>query len=61
MSEPGHYTVTFTSAARRRMDKLPLPAATALYEHVTGSVAANPHRLGKPLDFDGPCGPLPGG
>jgi mRNA interferase RelE/StbE len=45
MSEPEHYTVTFTSAAPRRLDKLPLSAATALYEHVTGSVAANPHRL----------------
>jgi mRNA interferase RelE/StbE len=33
-----------------RLDKLPLSAATALYEHLTGPVAANPHRLGKPLD-----------
>jgi hypothetical protein len=29
---------------------LPLSAATTLYEHLTGPVAANPHRLGKPLD-----------
>ncbi len=50
MSEPESYTVTFTPAARRRLGKLPLSAATALYEHLTGPVAANPHRLGKPLD-----------
>ena len=51
MSEPEPYTVTFTPAARRRLGKLPLSAATALYEHPTGPVAANPHRLGKPLDM----------
>ena len=50
MSEPEPYTVTFTPAARRRLGKLPLSAATALYEHLAGPVAANPHRLGKPLD-----------
>jgi mRNA interferase RelE/StbE len=50
MSEPERYIVAFTPAARRRLGKLPLAAATALYEHLTGSVAANPHRLGKPLD-----------
>jgi mRNA interferase RelE/StbE len=41
--------VTFTPAVRRRLGKLPLSAATALYEHLVGPVAANPHRLGKPL------------
>ncbi len=50
MSEPEPYTVTFTPAARRRLGKLPLSAATAMYEHLAGPVAANPHRLGKPLD-----------
>jgi mRNA interferase RelE/StbE len=50
MSEPEPYTVTFTAAARRRLGKLPLSAATALYEHLTGPVASNPHRLGKSLD-----------
>ncbi len=50
MSEPAPFTVTFTPAARRRLGKLPLSAATALYEHLVGAVAANPHRLGKPLD-----------
>jgi mRNA interferase RelE/StbE len=50
MSEPEPYTITFTPAARRRLGKLPLSAATALYEHLVGPVSANPHRLGKPLD-----------
>ena len=50
MSEAELYTVTFTPAARRRLGKLPLSAATALYEHLVGPVSANPHRLGKPLD-----------
>ena len=44
------YSVVFTAAARRGMNRLPLSAATALYEHITGPVAGNPHRLGKQLD-----------
>lgn len=48
ISEP--YSVEFTPAARRRLAKLPLAAATALYEHIMGPVADNPHRLGKPLE-----------
>jgi mRNA interferase RelE/StbE len=50
VSKPGRYTVRFTPAARRRLGKLPLSAATAMYEHLLGPVAANPYRLGKPLD-----------
>jgi mRNA interferase RelE/StbE len=50
-NEPAaQYVVVFTPAARRGLDKLPLPAAIALYEHLTGPVAGNPYRLGKPLD-----------
>jgi mRNA interferase RelE/StbE len=44
MTEALPYTVAFTPAARRRLDKLPLPAASALYEHLTGPVASNPYR-----------------
>ena len=44
------YAVRFTPAARRSMDRLNLAAAAALYEHLTGPVARNPFRLGKPLD-----------
>ncbi|HEY4462798.1 MAG TPA: type II toxin-antitoxin system RelE/ParE family toxin [Streptosporangiaceae bacterium] len=50
MSQTAPYALAFTPAARRGLDKLPLPAAAALYEHLTGPVAENPHRLGKPLD-----------
>lgn len=50
MSEPEPYTVTFTPAARRRLGKLSLSVATALYEHLVGPVAASPYRLGKPLE-----------
>lgn len=50
MSQTAPYVVVFTPAARRGLDKLPLPVAAALYEHLTGPVAANPYRLGKPLE-----------
>jgi mRNA interferase RelE/StbE len=55
MSEPAPYSVDLTPAARRRLAKLPLAAAAALYEHLAGPVAENPYRLGKPLEapFDG--------
>lgn len=44
------HAVQFTPAARRRMAKLPLSAASALYEHIMGPIAENPYRLGKPLE-----------
>lgn len=44
------YTVAFTPAARRGLARLPLAAATALFEHVTGPLGGNPYRLGKPLE-----------
>jgi mRNA interferase RelE/StbE len=50
MTSAAPYAITFTPAARRRLGNLPLTAATALYEHLTGPVAGNPRRLGKPLD-----------
>jgi mRNA interferase RelE/StbE len=50
VSETRRYAIFFTSAARRHLDQLPLPAAAAIFEHVTGTVAENPHRLGKSLD-----------
>lgn len=50
MTSAAPYAITFTPAARRRLGNLPLSAATALYEHLTGPVAGNPRRLGKPLD-----------
>jgi mRNA interferase RelE/StbE len=50
VSETRRYAIFFTPAARRRLDQLSVQAATAIYEHVTGPVAENPYRLGKPLD-----------
>jgi mRNA interferase RelE/StbE len=50
MSASASYTVVLTPAARRRLGKLPLPVAAALFEHLTGPVAANPYLLGKSLD-----------
>jgi len=50
MSEAPPYTIKFTPAARRRLDKLPLHAAAAIFEHLIGPVTENPYRLGKPLD-----------
>ena len=40
MSQPVPYTIVLTPAARRRLDKLPLAVATALFEHLVGPVAA---------------------
>ena len=50
MTSADRYEVVFTAAARRGMNRLPLPAAIALFAHLTGPVADNPHRLGKQLD-----------
>ena len=50
MSGPSPYAIDFAPAVRRGLARLPLSAASALYEHLTGPVADNPHRLGKPLE-----------
>lgn len=44
------YEVTFTASARRNMNRLSVAIAVAVFEHITGPIADNPHRLGKPLD-----------
>lgn len=48
MSEPG-YAIAWTAPARRALARLPEKVATAAVEFVYGSLAANPHRAGKPL------------
>ncbi len=48
MSEPG-YAIGWTAPARRAIARLPEKAATAVVEFLYGSLAANPHRAGKPL------------
>jgi mRNA interferase RelE/StbE len=48
VSEPG-YAVAWTAPARRALARLPEKIATAAVEFVYGSLAASPHRVGKPL------------
>lgn len=50
MSDPDEYSLAYTRAARRSMNRLPATAALAMHEHLTGPVAANPRRLGKQLE-----------
>ena len=52
----GHvYTIAWTTAARRALTRLPEKVATAVVEFLYGSLAASPHRVGKPLklSFEG--------
>ncbi|WP_433219850.1 type II toxin-antitoxin system RelE family toxin [Microtetraspora malaysiensis] len=45
------YRVVFTATAKRALtDGLPEDVATAAWELITGTLAANPHRVGKPLN-----------
>ena len=48
MSEPG-YAIAWTAPARRALARLPEKVATAVVEFLYGSLAASPHRAGKPL------------
>lgn len=52
----GPYIVSLSRQARRNLhEHLPLEVAVAAMETIEGPIAANPHRVGKPLDepFDG--------
>ena len=48
MSE-GDFAIAWTAPARRALARLPEKAAAAAVEFLYGSLAANPHRVGKPL------------
>jgi mRNA interferase RelE/StbE len=48
VSEPG-YAIAWTAPARRALTRLPEKAGTAVVEFLYGSLAASPHRVGKPL------------
>jgi mRNA interferase RelE/StbE len=48
VSEPG-YAIAWTAPARRALTGLPGKVGTAVVEFPYGSLAANPHRVGKPL------------
>jgi mRNA-degrading endonuclease RelE of RelBE toxin-antitoxin system len=43
------YTITWTAPGRRALTRLPEKIATAAVEFLYGSLAASPHRVGKPL------------
>jgi len=48
MSE-GDFAIAWTAAGRRALARLPEKVATATVEFLYGSLAASPHRAGKPL------------
>ena len=43
------FAIAWTAASRRALTRLPEKAATAVVEFLYGSLAENPHRVGKPL------------
>ncbi len=44
-----NYSIAWAMPARRGLARLPEKIATAVVEFLYGSLAANPHRVGKPL------------
>ena len=44
--------IAWTAPARRALTRLPEKIATAAVEFLYGSLAANPHRVGKPLKLE---------
>jgi mRNA interferase RelE/StbE len=47
------YTVVLSAAAKRAIEReLPEVVAVAVVDFLFGPLAANPHRVGKPLRFD---------
>jgi mRNA interferase RelE/StbE len=43
------YTIAWTRPGRRALTRLPEKVATSAVEFLYGSLAASPHRVGKPL------------
>ena len=50
MSDQG-YVIAWTAAGRRALARLPEKVAAAVVEFLYGSLAASPHRVGKPLQL----------
>jgi len=46
------YAIAWTAPARRALTRLPEKVATAAVEFLYGSLAANPHWVGKPLKLE---------
>jgi mRNA interferase RelE/StbE len=51
VTEPG-YAIAWAAPARRALARLPEQVAAAVVEFLYGSLAANPHRMGKPLRLE---------
>jgi mRNA-degrading endonuclease RelE of RelBE toxin-antitoxin system len=45
------FEIAFTAPTQRALRRLPQKVATAVIEFLYGSLAANPHRSGKPLNL----------
>jgi mRNA interferase RelE/StbE len=45
------YEIAWTGPARRALSRLPEKVGTAVVEFLYGSLATNPHRVGKPLNL----------
>jgi mRNA-degrading endonuclease RelE of RelBE toxin-antitoxin system len=43
------FAIAWTSPGRRALSRMPEKVATAVVEFLYGSLAASPHRVGKPL------------
>lgn len=53
MSRPQTFTVVLSAAAKRAVERdLPEAVAVAVVDFLFGPLAADPHRVGKPLRFD---------
>ena len=53
MTGSNAYTVVLSAAAKRAIERdLPEPVAVAVVDFLYGALAADPHRVGKPLRFE---------
>jgi mRNA-degrading endonuclease RelE of RelBE toxin-antitoxin system len=53
VSQPRTYTVVLSAGAKRAIERdLPEAVAVAVVDFLFGPLAADPHRVGKPLRFD---------
>lgn len=51
MNDAG-FAIAWTGSAQRALRKLPEKASLAAVEFIYGSLADNPHRVGKPLRYE---------
>jgi mRNA interferase RelE/StbE len=51
VTDEARYAVAWTATSRQALARLPEKVATAAAEFIYGSLAENPRRVGKPLQF----------